>query len=75
MGKGKNIHVVKHPDGWAVKVAGSMKVTKITKTQKEAIDYGRIMAKNQQSELLIHGENGQIREKDSHGNDPRNVKG
>jgi len=75
MGKGKNQHVVKHPDGWAVKGAGNSKATKVTKTQKEAADVARNIAKNQQSELLIHGRNGQIREKDSHGNDPRNIKG
>jgi len=75
MGKGKNQHVVKHPDGWAVKGAGNSKATKVTRTQKEAADVARNISKNQQSELLIHGRNGQIREKDSHGNDPRNIKG
>lgn len=39
-------------------------------TQKEAIDYGRKVAINQQSELVIHGVNGKIRDKDSYGNDP-----
>jgi hypothetical protein len=75
MGKGKNQHVVKHPDGWAVKGAGNTKATKVTKTQKEAADVARGIAINQKSELLIHGKNGQIREKDSHGNDPRSIKG
>lgn len=75
MGKGKNQHVVKHPDGWAVKGAGNSKATKVTRTQKEAADVAREIAKNQKSELLIHGRNGRIREKDSHGNDPRNIKG
>lgn len=75
MGKGKNQHVVKHPGGWAVKRAGNSKATKVTKTQKEASSVARGIAENQGSELLIHGRNGQIREKDSHGNDPRNIKG
>lgn len=75
MGKGKNQHVVKHPNGWAVKGAGNSKATKVTNTQKKAIDFGRSIAKNQKSELLIHAKNGQIREKDSHGNDPRDIKG
>lgn len=70
MGKGKNQHVVKHPDGWAVKGANNSKATKVTSTQKEAIEIARDIAKNQESELLIHGRNGRIREKDSHGNDP-----
>ena len=75
MKKGKNQHVVKHPDGWAVRGAGNERVTKVTPTQKAAIDAAREIAKNQGSELLIHGRNGRIREKDSHGNDPENIKG
>jgi len=67
--KGKNQHVVKHPDGWAVKSAGNEKATKVTKTQHEAIDIAKGIAKNQQSEMLIHGTNGRIREKNSYGND------
>ena len=30
MAKGKNQHVVKHPDGWAVKGEGNSKATKVT---------------------------------------------
>lgn len=75
MGKGKNQHVVKHPEGWAVKGSNNSKATKVTHTQKEAIEVARNIAKNQKSELLIHGRNGRIREKDSHGNDPHPPKG
>jgi hypothetical protein len=64
---GKNQHVVPHKDGFAVKGAGNEKYTKITSTQKEAIDYARTIAKNQESELIIHRPNGQIRDKDSYG--------
>jgi hypothetical protein len=67
---GKNQHVVKHPDGWAVKGEGNTKATSVTKTQGEAIEKGREIAKNQEAELLIHGKNGQIRSRDSYGNDP-----
>ena len=35
MAKGKNQHVVKHPDGWAVKGAGNSKATKVTRTQAQ----------------------------------------
>ncbi len=73
--KGKNQHVVKHSEGWAVKGAGNQKATKVTSTQKEAIDIAREISKNQHSELFIHGKNGQIRERDSHGNDPFPPKG
>ncbi|HWJ29717.1 MAG TPA: DUF2188 domain-containing protein [Flavisolibacter sp.] len=70
----KNQHVVKHPDGWAVKGAGNEKATKITSTQKQAIDVATSIAKNQHSEVIIHGVNGKIRDKDSYGNDPSTIK-
>jgi len=57
---GKNQHVVKHPDGWAVKGAGNSKATKVVKTQLEAVNYAREIAMNQKSEMLIHGRKGQI---------------
>ena len=75
MSKGKNQHVVKHPESWAVKGAGDEKATKVTPTQKEAIDIVRKITKNQESELLIHGRDGRIRERDSNGSDPKNIKG
>ena len=67
----KNQHVLPHPDGgWQVKGAGNSRATVRTETQLESISTARTIAKNQQSELVIHRRNGQIREKDSHGNDP-----
>lgn len=72
---GKNQHVVKHNDGWAVKGEGNSKATVVTKTQEQAIDKGRVIAQNQEAELLIHGRNGQIRNRDSYGNDPFPPKG
>ncbi len=72
---GKDQHVVPHSDGWAVKGEGNSKATKIAETQQEAIDYAREIARNQQSELLIHGKDGQIRSRDSYGHDPHPPKG
>lgn len=72
---GKNQHVVPHNDKWAVKGAGNGKVTKVVDTQKEAIDVAKGISKNQQSELIIHRPNGQIRDKNSYGNDPFPPKG
>ncbi|NCB26700.1 MAG: DUF2188 domain-containing protein [Bacteroidia bacterium] len=68
---GKNQHVVPHQNGgWQVKGAGNSKATARTLTQAEAINIARDIARNQQSELVIHRPNGQIRDKDSYGNDP-----
>lgn len=72
---GKNQHVVKHPNGWAVKGAGNSKATAVADTQKEAAAIARKIAINQGSELLIHGTNGRIREKNSYGNDDCPPKG
>lgn len=67
---GKNQHVVPHTDGWAVRGAGNSRATSVHDTQREAIDAARGIAQNQHSEMLIHGRNGQIRERDSFGGDP-----
>ena len=72
---GKNQHVVPHVSGWAVKGAGNSKATSIHSSQAEAFEHARSIAQNQGSEMLIHGKNGQIREKNSYGNDPYPPKG
>lgn len=72
---GKNQHVVPHKGGWAVKGAGNGRATSVHETQVKAIGAARGIAQNQHSELLIHGRNGQIRERDSFGNDPFPPKG
>jgi hypothetical protein len=64
-------HVV--PDGqggWAVRPAGGSRVNARTETQAEAIDIAREISQNQGTELFIHGRDGRIRERDSHGRDP-----
>lgn len=76
MAKRTTQHVVKTPSGgWAVKKGGTSKATKVHKTQKDAIDHGREIAKKQKVELYIHGQDGKIRQKDSYGKDPNPPKG
>lgn len=72
---GKNQHVTPHSSGWQVKGAGNSKATAVTKTQAEAITIAKSIAKNNKSEVVIHGTNGRIREKNSYGNDPFPPKG
>ena len=67
---GKNQHVVPNNGQWSVKGAGNSKNTVTTKTQQKAIEIAKEIAQNQKSEVVIHGKNGQIRDKDSYGNDP-----
>jgi hypothetical protein len=73
---GKNQHATPHPQGgWQVKGAGNSRATVRTDTQKQAITIAQQIARNQNSECFIHGKNGQIRARDSYGNDPFPPKG
>lgn len=72
----KNEHVTKRDDGkWQVKGEGNKRASAITNTQAEAIVIARDLAMKNKSELLIHGKDGKIREKNSYGNDPFPPKG
>lgn len=70
MAKGRNQHVVPHDDGWAVKPEGGQRASSVHDTQSEAIEHAREIARHQNSELFVHGRDGRIRERDSHGRDP-----
>lgn len=63
----KNQHVVPNDGGWAIKGSGSKKATRVFSTQEQAIKAGRDIARRQGSELLIHGKDGRIREKNTYG--------
>lgn len=71
----KNQHVVPHPRGWAVKGAGNERASSVHSTQKAAEAAARQTAMRNQSEVLIHGRNGRIRERNTYGNDPHPPKG
>ncbi|WP_339948830.1 DUF2188 domain-containing protein [uncultured Albimonas sp.] len=72
---GKNQHVVPHEKGWAVKGEGNARASSIHATQVEAISAARETAIRERSEMLIHGENGRIRERNTYGMDPFPPKG
>ncbi len=72
---GKNQHVVKTEGGWGVRGENNTRNTQNFDTQQAAINRAREIAINQKSELLIHGRDGQIRDKHSYGNDPYPPKG
>ena len=73
---GRNVIVGPHKDGgWQPKKAGAERASRRTETQGAAIAAGRGFAKEERSELIIQRRNGQIRAKDSQGNDPRRTKG
>lgn len=72
---GKNQHVVPANGQWGVRGEGNNRMTEYFETQKEAIAATHQIAINQQPELFIHRQNGQIRERSSFGNDPYPPKG
>lgn len=66
----RNQHVVPRDGKWAVRAEGSPRATAIRETQREAIEVARGIAQRRGSELIVHGRDGRIRDKDSHGHDP-----
>jgi Uncharacterized protein conserved in bacteria (DUF2188) len=75
MSSKRNQHVVPRDGGWAVKGAGAERATAVYSTKQPAVDRARAIASNQGTELLVHGKDGQIQTKDSHGKDPFPPKG
>ena len=72
----KQHHVVHNPKGgWDVKKENAERASVHTNTKQEAVHKGREISKNQGSEFFIHGKDGQIQQKDSHGNDSFPPKG
>lgn len=74
MATGKDIHVVPVGNKWRVEPAGGS-VSSTHNTQRAAIDIARQQARRNESEFVIHNQQGQIRDKDSHGQDPKPPKG
>jgi non-canonical (house-cleaning) NTP pyrophosphatase len=71
----KNQHVVPHAKAWAVRPEAATQPSSTHGTQAAAIERARSEARAQQTELLVHGRSGQIRERSSFGNDPVRRKG
>ncbi len=67
----KNQHVVPLGNGWAVKGEGNSKFTAITERKIEATTIARKIARNYNSEIIIHGRDGTIQIKNSFGNDSK----
>ena len=60
---------------WAVQTDGTMRADSLHDRKSDAIARGRELAGNKQAELVVKDEMGRIKGKDSHGNDPRRVRG
>jgi uncharacterized protein YdaT len=75
MANNKHQHVVPHNEGWAVQGGGNSRATVVRDTQQEAVNAARTIAQNQGCDVVIHGRNGRIRDRNSYGNDPYPPKG
>lgn len=75
-GKGNDDYWVKprREGGWSVQREGASKAAGNFGTQREAIERGKDLAQKSRSELIVQNKQGQIRSKDSYGNDPRSIK-
>lgn len=66
----KNQRVLPHGGKWAVKGDGNRRATRVTDTKTEAVKIAREIARRQGSDVVIHGRDGTIQDRDSYGNDP-----
>lgn len=71
----RNQHVVPSGNGWSVKGAGAARATETLPTKSQAVDRAREISRNQGTELIVHGRDGKIQTRDSHGHDPFPPKG
>ncbi len=70
MVKGKSVHVLPRKDVWIIRKEGHSKATSVHPTKRDAVEAARKLARDQSSELVIHGRDGRIRNRDSYGPDP-----
>lgn len=66
----KDIHVVPHNSGWAVKREGSQRAESVHPTKDQATDRGRDLARRDKVENVIHRKDGTIQNSNSYGPDP-----
>jgi len=72
---GKNQHVVSLGNRWAVKEEGAGEPFAVFKTQSEAWEKAKSIARKERTEAFLHGRDGQIRERNTYGHDPTRHKG
>ncbi len=72
---GRNQHVVSRGEGWAVEAEGTSQPLAIFKTQSEAWEKAKSIARKERSEAFLHARNGQIRVRNTYGHDTRRRKG
>jgi hypothetical protein len=70
------VSVEPRPDGrWAVQTDGAQRAYRVKERKTEAVKIARSVATHKGAELVIKNERGRIESKDSHGRDPREIRG
>jgi len=72
---GRNQHVVSCGEGWAVEAEGTSQPRAVFKTQSEAWEKAKSLARKERSVAFLHGRDGQIRVRNTYGHDARRRKG
>jgi len=66
----------RRPDGkWEAKAAGATRASGVAGTQNEAWNRSKDLARKSGGEAFLCNRQGQIRERNTYGNDPRNIPG
>ena len=60
---------------WAVQKDGTQRASKLFDRKDDAVTRARAQARRERAELVIKTANGRIESKDSHGRDPRDIRG
>lgn len=75
MANAKNYWTTHRPDGWAVQREGNERATSVHRTQDQAWTETKSRARDAGGEAYLQGENGQIRERNTYGHDPKSSRG
>ncbi len=66
----KDIHVVPHDGGWAVRREHAERDSSHHDRKSDAMDAARETGRRERVEVVEHGRDGKIQDSDSYGNDP-----
>jgi hypothetical protein len=76
MARKSQVSVEPRADGrWAVQTDGTSRADSLHDRKSDAVTRARELAENKQAELVVKDGGGRVAAKDSHGNDPRRIKG
>jgi len=64
------IHTVHKDDQWVNEVEGGETIGGVHATKEEAVEVGRARARQDETEHVIHNQDGTISERNTYGNDP-----